>query len=196
MTGAINSTSGTIGGWTIGTNTLYSGSGSNLIALNNSNPGTSGQPVIYAGGEGGNAPFYVTRSGELHATSATIKGHLTVDSISFSSGVTMNASNLTDLSIQTEKIAGGAVSYGKASQGVKTSLDNGDSAYAAVTSLAAGTVTCNLVSTASLRLDRLSIGHNSTSFHDLEWHDASNYITGVNFTNKTVTWGSGHFLGY
>lgn len=131
MTGAITSRSGTIGGWTIGSDALSSGTGTNRIALNNSNPTNPDQPVIYAGGEGTAAPFYVTRGGDLHATSATIQGNITVDSISFSSGVTMDAGNLTD----------GTVTYSKGSTGVKTSLDNGDAAAASFQSLTSGSVT-------------------------------------------------------
>lgn len=171
MTGAIESTSGTIGGWTIGANILYSGSGSNLIALNNSNPSTAGQPVIYAGGEGGNAPFYVTRSGELHATSATIKGNITVDSISFSSGVTMSANNLTDGSLDSVKIASGAVSNvkiangavsnAKTDSGVKASLKNGDDAMASFQSLTSGSISASYIKT-----DKLWIGTGKLHYND------------------------------
>lgn len=198
ITGAINSTSGTIGGWTIGTNTLYSGSGSNLIALNNSNPGTAGQPVIYAGGEGGNAPFYVTRGGELHATSATIKGVITVDRIDFSNGVTMDASYLTDNSlagskivsgaISEAKIAGGAVSYGKASQGVKTSLDNGDTAMAAINTIFVGTL-----SAGNIAVNNCTVKNNflyakaGVGNVTVAWKNGPTVVTGVNFTDKTTT---------
>lgn len=140
MTGTITSTSGTIGGWTIGANILYSGSGSNIIALNNSSPSSPDQPVIYAGGNGAEAPFYVTRGGALTAKSATIKGNITVDSITFSSGVTMNGSNLTDGTIGGTKITDGAVSRVKTSSGVQTSLDNGDTARARLDSLMAGSI--------------------------------------------------------
>ena len=140
MTGTITSTAGTIGGWTIGANILYSGSGSKIIALNNSSPSSSDQPVIYAGGDGTNAPFYVTRGGALTAKSATIKGDITVDSITFSSGVTMNGSNLTDGTIGGTKITDGAVSRVKTSSGVQTSLDNGDTARARLDSLMAGSI--------------------------------------------------------
>lgn len=197
MTGAITSTSGTIGGWTIGANTLYSGSGSNLIALNNSNPGTSGQPVIYAGGEGGNAPFYVTRGGELHATSATIKGVITVDRIDFSNGVTMDASYLTNNTLSESKImsgavseakiAGGAVSYGKASQGVKTSLDNGDSAKSAIDSLTAGSVTASYLKANYLYGTNLYVGNGFYGYQSANWKNGFDVVTAVNFTNKTTT---------
>ena len=140
MTGRITSTAGTIGGWNIGANSLSSGSGMNFIALDNSNPSVITQPVIYAGGSGTNAPFYVTRGGALNASLAVIKGNITVDSITFSSGVTMNGSNLTDGTIGGTKITDGAVSRVKTSSGVQTSLDNGDTARARLDSLMAGSI--------------------------------------------------------
>lgn len=140
MTGRITSTAGTIGGWNIGANSLSSGSGMNFIALDNSNPSVTTQPVIYAGGSGANAPFYVTRGGALNASLAVIKGNITVDSITFSSGVTMNGSNLTDGTIGGTKITDGAVSRVKTSSGVQTSLDNGDTARARLDSLMAGSI--------------------------------------------------------
>ncbi len=140
MTGRITSTAGTIGGWNIGANSLSSGSGMNLIALDNSNPSVITQPVIYAGGSGTNAPFYVTRGGALNASLAVIKGNITVDSITFSSGVTMNGSNVTDGTIGGTKITDGAVSRVKTSSGVQTSLDNGDTARARLDSLMAGSI--------------------------------------------------------
>lgn len=83
----------------------------------------------------------------------SIKGNITVDSITFSSGVTMSAGNLTDGSIGTAKIANKAVTYSKGSTGVQTSLDNGDSAYASFQSLTSGSISASYIKT-----DKLWIG--------------------------------------
>lgn len=167
MTGRITSTDGTIGGWTIGQNSLRNGTGQYTIALDNANPTTIGQPVIYAGGEGTAAPFYVTRGGDLHATSATIKGNITVDSITFSSGVTMSAGDLTDGSIETAKIANKAVTYSKGSTGVQTSLDNGDSAYASFQSLTSGSISASYIKT-----DKLWIGSGKLHYNNHTYSEA------------------------
>jgi hypothetical protein len=169
LIGRITSTAGTIGGWTIGTDKLSSGTGQNTIALNNANPTTPGQPVIYAGGEGTAAPFYVTRGGALHATSATIQGNITVDSISFSSGVTMDAGNLTD----------GTVTYSKGSNGVKTSLDNGDTAKAAYDSLVAGSITADYLRASNLYGKNLFVGY-SSGYRSVSWKTIS--ISGTSYT--------------
>ena len=73
--GAVISTSGSIGGWTLASNSLSSGSGSGYVAMS-SNP--SGTYAIWAGNSSaGSAPFRVTRAGILTATGATISGTLT-----------------------------------------------------------------------------------------------------------------------
>ena len=155
--GAMVSSKGEIAGWEITSN--------NIQRLSTVSPGSAGTQygawmsspnTIYAGSmafaigyrswDGSSYgswtyPFFVTYSGQLFATAATIQGNITVDSITFSSGVTMSASNLTNGSIVTDKIANGAVSYNKGSTGVKTSLDNGDAAASGLASLTAGSVT-------------------------------------------------------
>lgn len=70
--GALQATSGTIGGWTLGTNRLSSGSGAGFVALDSD---TSGTYAIWAGdGTAANAPFSVTRAGALKATAGDIGG--------------------------------------------------------------------------------------------------------------------------
>lgn len=69
--GYITATGGKIGGWEMGVTRLYSGSGSNYVALDS---GTSGiNYPIWAGNENpANAPFSVTREGTIKATNGTI----------------------------------------------------------------------------------------------------------------------------
>ncbi len=105
-------------------------------------------------------PFYVDYAGRLTATAATIKGNITVDSITFSSGITMDAGYLTDSSIGGSKIANGAVSYSKGSSGVKSSLDNGDAAKASIDSLMSGSVAAATIKTNQLETTSIKVnGH-------------------------------------
>ena len=74
--GAIKATSGTVGGWTLGANTLSSGSGSSYVALDSS----SGTYALWAGAaSAADAPFAVTKAGKLYASGAEISGKLTAD---------------------------------------------------------------------------------------------------------------------
>jgi len=72
IAGRIVAQTGSIGGWTIGSD-LHAGSGSSYVALS-----TSG---IWAGNNSmGSAPFRVTNTGALTATDATITGTITATS--------------------------------------------------------------------------------------------------------------------
>ena len=167
--GEILCSGGKIGGWKIGTDTLSSGEGKNKIALNNSNPDNPDQPVIYAGDEGAAAPFHVNRNGALHASSATIKGNITVDSITFTSGVTMSAANLTD----------GTVTYLKNEVSVRSSLDNGDSVYSSFRSLTGGSLTASYLKANNLYGQNLFVGYNN-GFRSVSWRDIT--IGGTQYT--------------
>lgn len=71
--GVLTATSGTIGGWTIDSNKLYAGSQFSRIALEVD--ASLGGVSIYAGSEDKNqAPFKVTNSGSITATSGLIGG--------------------------------------------------------------------------------------------------------------------------
>lgn len=75
--GYITATGGKIGGWEMGDTRLYSGSGSNYVALDSGTQGTN--YTIWAGNENpANATFSVTRAGALKATSGQIAGY-TID---------------------------------------------------------------------------------------------------------------------
>ena len=79
--GVLTASSGTIGGWTIGTNRLESGSGSNYVRLD-SNSGVNS--AFWCGDEDASAaPFRVTKAGRLTATDANITGEITATSGSF-----------------------------------------------------------------------------------------------------------------
>jgi hypothetical protein len=71
MKGALTSTSGTIGGWTLANNLLYSGSGASYVALDSK---TSDAYAIWAGNAtAANAPFRVKRDGSVYLTSLKTK---------------------------------------------------------------------------------------------------------------------------
>ena len=167
--GAMVSSKGEIAGWEITSNniqrlsTVYPGSATTQYGAFMSSPNSisAGTMAFAIGSRSWNGssygawtyPFYVDYSGRLTATAATIKGNITVDSITFSSGVTMSAANLTDGTIATAKIGNGQVTYAKGSSGVKTSLDNGDAAYASFSSLTSGSVSASYIKT-----DKLWVG--------------------------------------
>lgn len=93
--GALQATSGTIGGWTLGTNRLSSGSGTGFVALDSD---TSNTYAIWAGdGTAANAPFSVTRAGALKATAGNIGGwSIGADNLHSGSGstyVTLDSGN-------------------------------------------------------------------------------------------------------
>ena len=78
--GEIKATSGTIGGWTLGTNKLSSGSSTGYVAFDSN---ASNTYAIWAGNTTASAaPFSVTRAGAIKATSGSIGGFaITADSI-------------------------------------------------------------------------------------------------------------------
>lgn len=66
FTGTLTSTNGTIGGWTLDTKKLYSGSGSGYVCLDSN---TSDTYAIWAGhGTASSAPFRVKRDGSVYLT--------------------------------------------------------------------------------------------------------------------------------
>ena len=70
LTGKITATDGKIGGWTIGTDKLYAGSGTSYVALNTN----ASYPAIWAGNETyNNAPFRVDKDGSVYITSLYVQ---------------------------------------------------------------------------------------------------------------------------
>ena len=72
LIGTVTASAGAIGGWTLADNLLYSGSSTGYIALDSN---TSHVYAVWAGNEtAANAPFSVSRAGEVKAVSGTIGG--------------------------------------------------------------------------------------------------------------------------
>lgn len=89
--GALKSTSGTIGGWTInGISGLYTGSGASQRGID------TGSTTFYAGSATpSSAPFRVSSSGVLNATGATITGALTASSLSITGTASFSGGSMT-----------------------------------------------------------------------------------------------------
>lgn len=78
--GALTSTSGSIGGWSLSTSALTSGSGTSCVGLSSSD-----SIAIWAGGNTpSSAPFRVSRSGQLTASGVNITGAVYATSLSIS----------------------------------------------------------------------------------------------------------------
>lgn len=90
--GALYSTSGTIGGWTIGANTLMASSG----AVGMSSETTGGNDIRFWAGDStpGSAEFRVYEDGSFVASSATITGSITATSGSIG-GFTIGSTTLS-----------------------------------------------------------------------------------------------------
>ena len=87
LDGVVTATSGTIGGWTLSTDKLSGGTGSNYVALI---PGTG----IQLGSETfASAPFSVTKEGVLKSTSGTIGGWTIGASSLSSTNITIDSGN-------------------------------------------------------------------------------------------------------
>ena len=102
--GAVTATSGTIGGWTLGSATLVGGDAT-LASSGNLTLGTSNDVVRLSADDAtyrlwighataGSAPFRITKAGALTATSATITGTVTATSGAIG-GFTLGATTLT-----------------------------------------------------------------------------------------------------
>lgn len=74
--GTINSTSGSIGGWTLEDGYLHSGSGNTFVALNASASENSLYAIWAGATNPESAPFYVERNGDIYAKNGTFGGTL------------------------------------------------------------------------------------------------------------------------
>lgn len=101
--GTVNAANGNIGGWTIGTNQLYSGNNNSYVALNSDSTNTY---AIWAGATNAEttdnnsttyAPFSVSKAGQLRASDAIISGAITATSFILSSGATISGLSYNDL---------------------------------------------------------------------------------------------------
>lgn len=86
--GKLKATSGSVGGWTIAENQLYSGSGKSFVALNSSGEDNS-LYAIWAGADSPEeAPFWVKRDGTLYSKGGTFSGTVYADDGHFTGTIT------------------------------------------------------------------------------------------------------------
>ena len=124
--GALYANSGQIGGWTLATNRLYSGSGTGYVGLDSN---TSNTFAIWAGLASpttSNYKFAVTRAGKLYATEAVISGAITATSFQLVD-VKINQSDIDGLTnklstmerdISNTQAISASVTYAKSQYGV------------------------------------------------------------------------------
>ena len=86
IAGEITSTSGTIGGWTLGTNSLSAGSGTTEVGLDSTVTGDNDVRIYAGSSTPAEAPFRVYEDGSVVADSVTIKGLKVFDAIVDSTG--------------------------------------------------------------------------------------------------------------
>lgn len=73
--GNVNATSGQIGGFTIASDHLHAGIGSNYVGMNGSGTNTNSLYAFWAGAQNPtSAPFWVKKSGDIFAKNGTFKG--------------------------------------------------------------------------------------------------------------------------
>lgn len=81
--GKVKATSGEIGGFTIESDYLHAGSGSNYVAINGSGTNTNSLYAFWAGNaNAANAPFWVKKNGDVYMNSGTFRGTLNAAKIS------------------------------------------------------------------------------------------------------------------
>ena len=107
---------GSIAGWTIGTDTLYSGTGASRVGLRSGVTGDN--VVIYAGSSTlASAPFRVTASGKVTCTNLTVTGgSISGTSINIGSGAfqvsTAGAVTCSNLTVTGGSISGTSINIG------------------------------------------------------------------------------------
>jgi hypothetical protein len=108
LTGNIYAVGGTIGGFTIGEDSLTAGTGSTSIGIN-----TTGHPFYAGNAVPESAPFKVTSTGELTATNANITGAITATSGTFTGEVNATSGTISgDFTITGNTKISGSVFVG------------------------------------------------------------------------------------
>ena len=104
--GEVIAATGTIGGYTINSNSLFAGSGNTRVSLSTADGISLGSNTF------NDAPFSVTRAGALKATSAIITGALTLTNVDGAT-VVYTSGNLQVGTVQTANIANDAINNAK-----------------------------------------------------------------------------------
>ena len=111
--GSMNSTSGSIGDWEIGTNTIsqsHTASDGKVytVTLANYNNDNAGSRILHCAIDGVDT-FYVHRNGKLYAKNADIEGKITATSGSFTGTINASQGKIGNWTISDGKISNGSV---------------------------------------------------------------------------------------
>lgn len=98
--GKLYAQSGEIGGFTIESSYLYSGSGSDRVAINGGSSYNSSYAIWAGSNTPSSAPFSVMKNGTLNATGCTISGTVTATSGSFTGTINANDGKIGGLTIK------------------------------------------------------------------------------------------------
>lgn len=191
--GYINaSKGGNIGGWSISPNKLYSGSGSNYVALGTGSDGYR----FWAGSESASsAPFYVKSDGFLKAKNADIEGTITSNNVTITGGSLKIGSNFAvdnagNLTAKNANISGTINTTNLTASGTVTINDAKiNSATLTNCSISAGQITSGVLNSA--RIPNLDAGKITTGTLVGRTIECGNsYIQGdgnsFQFTNNTA----------
>ena len=135
ITGTINASSGTIGGFTIGSTNISAEGGAYRVFIGNGS-GTNADFLVVRTGSNGNYqyPFYVRANGTMYASNATISGNITATSGTFqnctitnscsvpASTVSGTLSTNTIPNLSASKITSGTMSASRISGGTMTGV--------------------------------------------------------------------------
>ena len=135
ITGTINASSGTIGGFTIGSTDISAEGGAYRVFIGNGS-GTYADFLVVRTGSNGNYqyPFYVRSNGTMYASNATISGNITATSGTFqnctitnscsvpASTVSGTLSTNTIPNLSASKITSGTMSASRISGGTMTGV--------------------------------------------------------------------------
>ena len=149
--GNISATTGSIGGYTINSNSLFAGSGNTRVSLSTADGISLGSNTF------GSAPFRVTRAGALTATSATITGALTLTNVDGAT-VVYTSGNLQVGTVQTGNIASDAVTNAL----IATDAVNQDSIAAnsvTASAIVAGTITATEIATDAITAGKIDVAN-------------------------------------
>jgi|GEM_PF-6712624 len=208
FSGTVTAVAGAIGGWTLGTNSLTTGSGATTVGLDNTV--TAGDDVrIYAGSTTKtSAPFRVTEAGVLTATNATITGTVNANAGAFTGSLTLgdgsSSSGVLTLSIADTKgdcyIGAGKTDFTNVQTGFILGLDDSDSNKAKFyigsstkylnwngsdVSVVGGTITGGTIQTASSG-QRVVLNSAGVSFYPPSGSDSIGYINNSSDPNSSI----------
>ena len=199
ITGSVTATSGTIGGWSIGTDYIRDAAG----AVGMSSAVTGGDDIRFWAGHvtPASAPFYVTEAGALVATSATISGSITATSGTIG-GFTIGASTITATNL-TLDASGQSITLGSGNDIIILDADDATyriwvghataaSAPFSVSKAGAATATNITITGGSVATAVLNglVGLANTNINAQGWSQTSTFSV---TDTDTVAWGAGTF---